>query len=194
MRIPGFDRLKILGAADLLQSFTVRDLSAQAVVSEQNVYKIMQRSADIFEPVGSIAQGRGRPVVRYRVRPNRVDELRRMLHENRLQMQRAIGVNAQEPERENSPASLALQAAEYELDVRFAEALDMAEKTAALARARDLLVAVRKTGDQIIKVQRHEEAEQRLKQLSMRIGSRQETETVKIAAEMADRKAQVAAH
>lgn len=174
MRIQGFDRYKVLSAAIEMETFTVRDLAAQALVSEHHVHKIIARSDDLFDGFDNISQGRGRPAKLYRINSVRVDHLRRELHAHREELRQVMGVDSPEPEPEfTEEGLLPLRIAEIELNERFREAQDTQEKTSVLERARNLLIAVRNSRQLSPSEEpRLHEAEKRLSELSSTVSIR----------------------
>ncbi|QDU42889.1 hypothetical protein Mal52_13580 [Symmachiella dynata] len=178
MLIQGFDRYKVLSTAIDLNTFTVRDLAAQSLVSEQHVQKIISRSSDLFDGCGTISQGRGRPAKLYRIYPDRVDLLRRELHAHREELRQVMGVSTPEPEPEFAEEGLLpLRIAEIELYDRFEEAKDTQEQISVLERARNLLIAVRNSGQLSPNEEpRLSEAEKRLSELSSLFSSHDSSE------------------
>ncbi|MGI8802318.1 MAG: hypothetical protein ACR2KV_09130, partial [Solirubrobacteraceae bacterium] len=71
---------KTLGAMLALREFTADELAAQAGVKRASVQTVLTRHRDWLEPIGRQATGRrGGQLVRYRLRPHAVEEVRRIL-------------------------------------------------------------------------------------------------------------------
>lgn len=127
---PRLDRFKVLGAAVEFPEFTVRDLSAYTGVALDYVHKLISdRERECFEEVGPAASsGRGRPPMRWRVVPNRLDALRAALVELNTELSACAAPRAVE-----SPAEVF--AAEHTIMYEMEGARTVEEKTALLQMA-----------------------------------------------------------
>jgi hypothetical protein len=144
MSVRGFDRLKVLSTANVLQTFTVRSLSAQALVDEAYVHKIVaERDSEFFEPIDRVSGQRGRPAVQYRVQPGMAEHLKRTVVAARYEFDQVSGPAALLSKTsiapESSKPSPSLLAAENELLNKFLAALGEGQKRAVLKRAATLL-------------------------------------------------------
>ncbi len=84
----GLDRQKILTAAQKLQTFTADSLADYAQVSLDNVYQVLSRNKEFFESTQTKRGKRGRPITRFRVKPEQADILAREISTGR----KAIGL------------------------------------------------------------------------------------------------------
>lgn len=142
MRHVSLGHYHVLAAAEALTDFTVDSLSRHAGITPAAAYKLLRRSPDriYFEQIDSIPQSRGRPLKRFRIRPDQVSALRQRLAGLRTAMDRISASTAQadtataDVQPELSPSLLA---AEYALIDRIVETNDYKSRMAIAVQARD---------------------------------------------------------
>lgn len=142
MREVRLDRYRMLAAAEALIDFTVDSLSRHAGITPAAAYKLLSRSPDrvYFEQIDSIPQLRGRPLKRFRIRPDQVSALRQRLAGLRTEMDR-ISVSIARADAATADVrpelSPSLLAAEYALIDRIVEANDFESRTLIAGQARN---------------------------------------------------------
>ncbi len=83
-------RYKVLGAAHVLQSFTVEDVNRYSNVAPATIQKVLSREQKdgFIEPVGRMpAKGRGTPPMKYRVAPSKAKDLETLLTTLQMEVQ-----------------------------------------------------------------------------------------------------------
>jgi hypothetical protein len=74
--VSGVETLKTLAGAVGMASFTVGSLAERTGVSKETVDTVLRRYGEAFERLGPISRrGRGRPEVRWQLRPDAIDEV-----------------------------------------------------------------------------------------------------------------------
>ncbi len=102
----GLERQKILAAAQKLQTFTTDSLADYAQVRRDNVSQVLSRNKEFFEQAETQRGKRGRPITRYRVKPDQADVLAREIST----VQKEVGLlGSMRPDEDVTPDLLAAE-------------------------------------------------------------------------------------